>query len=175
MPRNIEIKARVAAIDAIRPAVAALATRGPADILQDDSFFHCAHGRLKLRVFEDGSGELIAYDRPDAAGPKTSTYVRSPVADPVSVRDALTASCGLLGRVKKHRVLYLVGRTRVHLDQVEGLGTFLELEVVLADEEDAAVGVAEAEALMQRLGVATEALVQGAYLDLLASGPSTSR
>jgi adenylate cyclase class IV len=60
MARNIEIKARIASVAALEPAVAALADAGPTPIAQDDTFFHCAHGRLKLRVFADGSGELIA-------------------------------------------------------------------------------------------------------------------
>ena len=89
MPRNIEIKARVESIAAIEPPVAALATHGPQDLRQDDSFFRCAQGRLKLRTFADGSGELIAYQRADGAGPKTSTYVRTPAADPAGLRDAL--------------------------------------------------------------------------------------
>ncbi|MCY1368330.1 hypothetical protein D9M69_553040 [compost metagenome] len=60
-----------------------------------------------------------------------------------------------------------MGRTRVHLDRVEGLGEFLELEVVLQEGEPADAGVAEAHALMARLGVAESQLVQGAYVDLL--------
>jgi adenylate cyclase len=172
MPRNIEIKARVESIAAIEPLAAALATQGPQDLRQDDSFFRCAQGRLKLRTFADGSGELIAYQRADEAGPKTSTYVRTPAADSAGLRDALAAACGLAGRVRKHRRLYLAGRTRIHLDEVEGLGAFLELEVVLADDEPVEAGMAEALALMARLGVDSTALVEGAYLDLLASGPS---
>lgn len=168
MPRNIEIKARLDNIAAVEPLVAALATAGPTLIVQDDSFFTCAQGRLKLRRFADGSAELIAYQRPDQAGPKTSTYVRTPVADPASMAEALAAACGRLGRVQKHRTLYLAGRTRVHLDEVQGLGPFLELEVVLADGEPEAAGVAEAEAWMARLGLARSALVEPAYLDLLA-------
>ncbi|MCY1506240.1 putative adenylyl cyclase CyaB [compost metagenome] len=69
--------------------------------------------------------------------------------------------------MRKQRRLFLVGRTRVHLDRVEGLGEFLELEVVLQDGEPAEAGVAEAHALMARLGVAEDQLVQGAYVDLL--------
>lgn len=172
MPRNIEIKARIESIAAIEPLAAALATSGPQDLRQDDCFFRCAQGRLKLRTFADGSGELIAYQRADDAGPKTSTYVRTPAADPSGLRDALTAACGLTGRVRKHRRLYLAGRTRIHLDEVEGLGAFLELEVVLAEHETPDAGVSEARALMARLGVDSADLVEGAYLDLLASGPS---
>lgn len=171
MPRNIEIKARVDRPQALAAAVAALATEGPVRLQQDDSFFRCQRGRLKLRVFDDGQAELIAYDRPDEGGPRTSTYVRTPVADPASLRDALGAACGLAGRVRKRRTLYLIGRTRVHLDEVDGLGDFVELEVVLGDDEAAAIGVEEARALMQRLGIVEDALVEGAYLDLLGAGP----
>jgi predicted adenylyl cyclase CyaB len=167
MPRNIEIKARVDDLAAVESAVAALASQGSTLLHQDDSFFHCRQGRLKLRVFDDGSAELIAYERPDAPGPKASTYVRVPVPEPDALRDALATSCGLIGRVRKRRIVYLVGRTRVHLDCVDGLGDFLELEVVLSDDEPAEDGVAEARVLMARLGLSPDALVAGAYLDLL--------
>jgi predicted adenylyl cyclase CyaB len=69
--------------------------------------------------------------------------------------------------VRKQRRLFIVGRTRVHLDRVEGLGEFLELEVVLEEGEPAEAGMAEAHALMARLGIGTDQLVQGAYVDLL--------
>jgi len=167
MARNIEIKARIASVEALAPRVAALAQQGPIPILQDDTFFRCANGRLKLRSFSDTDGELIFYRRADQAGPKESFYVRSPTADPASLREALTLAHGQAGRVRKHRTLYLVGRTRVHLDRVEGLGDFLELEVVLAHDEPAQAGVAEAHALMARLDVSPQQLVEGAYVDLL--------
>ncbi len=70
--------------------------------------------------------------------------------------------------MRKQRLLYITGRTRIHLDRVEGLGEFLELEVVLRDGETVEAGMQEARSLMQALGVAPEHLVSGAYLDLLA-------
>lgn len=170
MARNVEIKARVPDLAAIEARARPLATAPVADLAQDDSFFRCARGRLKLRQFADGSAELIAYERADEAGPKTSTYHRAPVADPDSLRVALAEACGLAGRVRKQRRLVLAGRTRIHLDRVEGLGDFVELEVVLRDGEPACDGIDEAEALMTRLGIRPEWLVQGAYLDLLAPG-----
>jgi predicted adenylyl cyclase CyaB len=170
--RNVEIKARIESVQALLPRAQAIAGSPAQTIRQDDTFFACAHGRLKLRDFGDGHGELIQYQRADAAGPKTSTYVRSPTASPATLRDALARGLGQIGRVRKQRLLLLAGRTRIHLDRVEGLGDFLELEVVLADGEDEAAGLAEAHALMQRLGIAPAQLVRGAYLDLLAgSGP----
>lgn len=178
MARNVEIKARFpddAEADRVGRRACELATAPVESLQQDDSFFRCAQGRLKLRVFADGQGELIAYARADTAGPKTSTYCRTPAADPDGLRAALAASCGLIGRVCKQRRVVLVGRTRIHLDTVEGLGRFLELEVVLRDDEPACDGVDEAEALMTRLGVAPGWLVEGAYLDLLASGTGNAR
>lgn len=167
MARNIEIKARIASVAVLLPRVAALADRGPVAIEQDDTFFRCANGRLKLRALSERDGELIFYRRDDAPGPKASFYLRSPTAEPDALRETLAAAWGVAGRVRKHRTLFMVGRTRVHLDAVEGLGDFLELEVVLDDAEDPAAGVLEAQALMARLGVEPAQLVARAYVDLL--------
>jgi predicted adenylyl cyclase CyaB len=165
----VEIKARVADLAALTKRTAALADAGPKELVQDDAFFACPNGRLKLRAVEGAGAELIFYRRADAAGPKESFYTRVPVPDPDALRETLTLACGALGRVRKRRTLFLVGRTRVHLDRVDGLGDFLELEVVLTDGESVADGAAEARDLMARLGVAPSALVEGAYLDLLAA------
>ena len=175
MARNIEIKARVPSLDALHQRVRALADRGPELIAQDDTFFACASGRLKLRVFAPGHAELIAYTRPDASGPKASDYLITPVADPESLRATLSRALGGCGRVVKQRTLFLVGRTRVHLDRVDGLGEFLELEVVLTEGEDELHGVAEAHALLQQLQVDASQLVAGAYVDLLAARRSDTR
>ncbi|MFO6418624.1 class IV adenylate cyclase [Hylemonella sp. W303a] len=168
MARNIEIKARMDDRAQVLARLSPLATSGPTDIAQDDTFFRCASGRLKLRDFGDGTGELIHYHRADEAGPKTSSYVRSPTAQPDTLRQALTLAHGQIGRVQKQRTLYLIGRTRVHLDQVLDLGDFVELEVVLRDDEAPESGVEEAERIMAALGIAATSLVQGAYLDLLS-------
>ena len=167
MARNIEIKARIESVDSLRPKVAVLATEGPFEIAQDDTFFRCEAGRLKLRDLLDGSGELIFYRRIDRAGPEESFYVRSLTSTPEALRESLLLAYGRAGRVVKHRRLYLVGRTRVHLDRVQGLGHFLELEVVLADGEPASVGELEAQTLMAALGIAPHQLIEGAYVDLL--------
>jgi predicted adenylyl cyclase CyaB len=80
----------------------------------------------------------------------------------------LALAYGEIGRVKKRRTLFLVGRTRVHLDVVEGLGEFVELEVVLRDGESAEDGVREAKLLMSALGIYASQLIDRAYVDLLA-------
>ena len=169
MPRNIEIKARIASVEAIEPRAAALADQGPIAISQDDTFFHCKSGRLKLRVFGATDGELIFYRRADQPGPKESFYERASTASPANLREVLSLAYGQSGRVVKQRTLYLVGRTRVHLDRVEGLGHFLELEVVLEDDEPPEAGMREAHLLMSRLGIEPSDLIETAYVDLLAN------
>lgn len=168
MARNVEIKARVADLDAVEARARAIATQGPEEIFQDDTFFACDRGRLKLRDFGDGTGQLIHYARADEAGPKLSDYAIAETDDPAALRDTLARAFDVRGGVVKRRLLYLVDRTRVHLDVVEGLGTFVELEVVLRDEESVEEGMAVARKLLGQLGIADGELLTGAYLDLLA-------
>ena len=167
MARNIEIKAEAPDPSGLEARVREVASHGPTVIEQDDTFFNCPGGRLKLRQFSPESGELIFYVRDDVSGPKTSHYVRSPTTAPDTLREALQQAYGIFGRVRKRRKLYLIGRTRVHLDNVDGLGQYVELEVVLEDGESLDAGIAEANSLMKTLGIAPECLVEGAYLDLL--------
>jgi len=174
MARNIEIKAHIESIEGLRPKAAAIADDGPIEIIQDDTFFKCESGRLKLRAFSNEEGELIYYRRSNQQGPKESFYLRSPTSTPDSLRESLTQAYGEAGRVEKHRTLFLVGRTRIHLDNVKGLGHFLELEVVLNDGELAQTGIREAQSLMARLGIESSQLVEGAYVDLLAKQGQTN-
>jgi predicted adenylyl cyclase CyaB len=175
MARNVEIKASVSDLTPITAALAALAPGAPTRLLQVDTFFRCTRGRCKLRRFSAVAGELIHYERPDDPGPKASSYLLVPTTEPDRLRDLLAAAYGEIGIVRKHRTVWLVGRTRVHLDEVEGLGTFVELEVVLDDAEPAEQGVAEAHRLMAALGIGREQLVAGAYIDLLQAGAASAR
>jgi predicted adenylyl cyclase CyaB len=93
--------------------------------------------------------------------------VRAPVAEPAALRDALARACGQRGRVIKQRTLYLIGATRVHLDVVEGLGHFMELEVVLREDQTLADGEAIAQQLLNTLGIQADQLLSQAYIDLL--------
>jgi predicted adenylyl cyclase CyaB len=175
MPANIEIKARVSDPATLLAKARALTDVEPEIILQTDTFFQAETGRLKVREFADGTGELISYHRPDAEGPKTSSYAISRTADAGVLRDVLAAVLPVRGVVRKKRLLLLAGRTRIHLDEVEGLGSFMELEVVLAEGDDQDGGEREAADLMERLGVTSGNLVSGAYIDLLERKTDPSR
>jgi adenylate cyclase class IV len=168
MKRNVEIKAKVANFAAVRQIVEGLADSGPMELEQEDTFFVCPRGRLKLRQFAGcPQAELIYYERPESSGPRESRYIVHPTADPEGLREVLSAALDVRGVVRKRRTVYLIGQTRVHLDQVEGLGEFVELEVALRPEQKASDGVTIAHELMAKLGISPNQLIDRAYIDLL--------
>lgn len=169
MPSNIEIKARVRNFDEIKIRAAALSDTPMEVIPQEDIFFNTSQGRLKLRVLPGEKGQLIYYTRPNQEGPKRSDYHIAHTADPASLKRVLELAYGIRGIVRKTRYLYLVGQTRIHVDDVEGLGQFMELEVVMQEGQTDSEGQAIAEGLMTSLGVAKSDLLEGAYMDLLDS------
>jgi predicted adenylyl cyclase CyaB len=168
MARNIEIKAQVSDLGALRVRVQRLTSSKPAQLLQRDTFYRVPTGRLKLREIDPSSAELIYYERPDQLGPKTSVYTRTPVEDPSSMHELLERLFEQTAVVAKRREVFWVGQTRVHLDTVEGLGSFVELEVVLVEEQTNAQGKAVAAELMAQLEIEQDQLIAGAYVDLLA-------
>ena len=167
MPTNVEIKARVADLAALRRDVETVADRGPDELCQTDTFFGCAAGRLKLREVPGGPAELIYYQRADDAGPRESVYFMATVPDPEAMKRLLGAANGVLGVVRKRRSLYMAGQTRIHLDQVEGLGDFVELEVVLREGQTIDEGVIIANNLMSALDIDPSRLLDRSYFDLL--------
>ena len=173
MPSNIEIKARVRDFDEIRQRAEILSDTLLQVILQEDIFFNTEHGRLKLRVLAPDRAQLIYYLRSDQEGPKRSDYHIFETQDPENLKLVLDLAYGIRGVVKKTRYLYLVGPTRVHLDDVEGLGQFIELEIVMQEGQSDAEGQAIAESLMTSLGVERGDLLEGAYMDLLESSTNS--
>ena len=167
MPSNVEIKARVADLPKVASLVATMTDTPPKTFQQRDTFFRCSTGRLKLRELATGGGELIFYDRANVTGAKQSDYEITPIADAGTLKSVLRQALGETVVVEKTRVLYLIDQTRVHLDTVAGLGTFLELEVVLRPEQSSAEGHKIAVDLMRRLGIRESDSVATAYADML--------
>ncbi|KAI5703007.1 hypothetical protein M8J75_006659 [Diaphorina citri] len=124
-----------------------------------------------LRNFtHDQNSELIYYSRPNQDGPKLSSYSKVNFPDTVDVKaldEVLSKACGRIGVVKKIRHLYLFGQTRIHVDRVQLLGDFMELEVCLESEQKLEEGEKIAQQLMEKLGVHKDDLVSCAYMDLL--------
>jgi predicted adenylyl cyclase CyaB len=165
--RNLEIKARISDRGAARRLIQQIATQRVGQQKQVDTYFHCRHGRLKLREITGQAAQLIWYDRPDTADPKLSRYHLTEVTDAETVKAALAAALGVRCAVKKRREVFLYRYVRIHLDQVEGLGDFIELEAVL--EADANMDDAErvVKDLMDHLQVDRAHLLPASYGELL--------
>ncbi|KAM4615494.1 uncharacterized protein ACJ7VT_010590 isoform 2-T4 [Polymixia lowei] len=172
MPSNVEIKARLNNVTQFAEKASQLSQSEGTVIRQKDTFFNSSQGRLKLRDFMDGTGQLIFYKRSDTNGPKLSSYSISPTQDPQGLRTVLSDALGVKGEVRKERRLFLIGQTRVHLDTVEGLGQYMELEVVMRPDQSIEEGQQVARGLMEQLCVSEASLVTGAYMDLLLQGPT---
>jgi homotetrameric cytidine deaminase len=132
---------------------------------QRDTYFRARSGRLKLREEEPGGATLIQYDRPDAAEARESRYRLSPVPDPDELRASLDAALGTLVVVAKERHLLLWDGVRIHLDTVEGLGSFVELEGVAASESDLAGEHEKVAHLRAALGI--QEVLSDSYSDRL--------
>ncbi|XP_060531257.1 adenylate cyclase CyaB [Cylas formicarius] len=166
--RNIEIKAKVGDMVRLIEKAKKLAGSEGTLIKQHDTFYNAPNGRLKLRRMEQGA-EIIYYHRPDVEGPKLSSYEKSAVASEnvESLHRVLDKALGSKVHVKKTRYLYIVGQTRVHIDHVEGLGDFMELECMLNDDQSLDDGQKIVQNIMNSLGIAESDLLSGAYADML--------
>ncbi len=167
MPSNIEIKARVSDLSGLRRKVRELATEPYKTFFQEDIFFTTRTGRFKLRILSENSGELIYYERSDSNEPRLSRYEIYKTSRPLELRQLLTSALGETITVRKNREVYLVEQTRIHIDEVENLGTFVELEVVLRHGQDPEEGRFIAKQLMNELGIDESHLIPHAYADLL--------
>src|SRR4051812_20482605 len=167
--RNVELKARDPDPERSLARCRALGAEDRGELRQRDTYFAAARARLKLREQEPGGAELIAYERPDAARVRESRYRIVPVTDPAALREALDAALGTVVVVDKRRRLFLWEGVRIHLDRVDGLGDFVELEGVAADGSDLAREGELVERLRAVLDIAPEAIEATGYADLLAA------
>lgn len=167
LARNVELKARLSNLSAAREIAQRLATEHLGVQHQVDTYFHCPHGRLKLREIEDLKAQLVWYSRPDEAGAKGSDYLLVDVPDPAPLKQALAGALGVLVAVDKRREIFLVHNVRIHLDEVSQLGTFLEFEAVLNSSIDDAAGRAQVARLQAEFGIAPVDVLAASYSDLL--------
>lgn len=174
MPTNLEIKVKVPSLAPFRRRLVALPhCRRMTVLRQRDHYFRARQGYLKLRIVSDGASELIFYERSRRHGARQSRYARWPVADPRALIRLLTNALGLDAVVGKTREVFLIENARIHLDRVAGLGTFIEIEVIVQQ------GIAQARTLMDELlrtlHLSRGASVGASYADLLMDRPDTKR
>jgi adenylate cyclase, class 2 len=164
---NIEIKARCSDLASMARAVAASGALLKWTVRQVDTYFNVPKGRLKLRRTDGASQELIFYQRPDQDSPKLSTYYLEAIASEEKIDVILAAALGVKATVYKRRQLWRLDNIRIHLDEVEGLGSFVELEVEVTPGRDAASCRAQAGALLDALAIGPADLLPGSYSDLV--------
>ena len=173
MGANIEVKARTRDWTQQLAEAGRLAGTEGALIEQVDTFFKAPAGYLKLRQLGRDRGELIYYERPGQPGPKLSEYSITPTDSPSALCETLARAFGICGEVRKRRWVFLSdkwgGHTRIHLDEVKGLGQFIELEVVLTPGQAPEEGEQIAGHFRAALDIRDDDLIDCAYVDLLAA------
>jgi len=163
--RNIELKAFDPDPERSLAVVLGLGARDRGVIRQRDTYFRVNSGRLKLREEEPGGATLVQYDRVDADEARESRYRLIPVDDPGELCRALEASLGVLAIVEKERHLLLWQNVRIHLDRVDGLGDFLELEGVATADSDLAEELDRVARLTEALDLVPERMLRNSYSD----------
>ena len=171
--RNLELKSRCADLAAAARAAEALGATWEWTKSQTDTYFHVPHGRLKLREQDGRPAELIGYERPDRPDARVSEYTVVPVPDGDLLTLALVRTLGVRVVVAKRRTLYLWHNVRIHLDDVERLGTFVEFEAVLTSPEDEAESPNRIARLAEALNLRAGDHIAGSYSDLLARGSAS--
>jgi predicted adenylyl cyclase CyaB len=166
--RNIEIKVRLRDRPRVEAALVALGARDAGIETQHDIFYRVTAGRLKLRQSSRDGATLIQYDRADTAAVRDSNYRLVTITNPEALCAALDSSLGRCGEVRKNRPLWWIDNVRVHLDDVERLGSFLEVEAIVDAAHPEAACRAHVEALLDRFGIAARDRAAVAYVDLLA-------
>jgi len=164
---NIEIKARTTEPDKIREILKS----NSADFIgvdrQVDTYFNVASGRLKLR---EGNidNHLIYYERENTMGPKKSSVMLYKNNPDSNLKELLTKALGVLVVVDKHREIYFIGNVKFHLDNVVGLGTFVEIEAI---DKEGTIGneklLEQCNYYLNLLLVSKEDLLATSYSDLL--------
>jgi predicted adenylyl cyclase CyaB len=167
MKSNIEIKAKIIDLGEIKKSIEQLCSPDPSVLNQRDIYYDAKNGRLKLRIFSVNEGELIYYERENIAGPKRSDYSIYKTTDPVKLNETLSSSLQVIGVVEKRRTVYVTGQTRIHLDEVNNLGNFIELEVVLKADQNSKDGISIAKKIIEILGISKKDLIKGSYIDLI--------
>jgi adenylate cyclase class IV len=173
--RNLEFKARTTDLKATMSEVRQKGAELWGDLRQTDTYFRVPRGRLKLRETPTFPAELIYYERDEEAAGRPSNYIVSRCGEGAALREVLSAALDTWVVVRKRRTLLLLDTIRVHLDNVDALGSFVEIEVPV--DESTTLRAIEAEAaarqrldvLIEALGLTWEHCIRASYADLIAA------
>jgi predicted adenylyl cyclase CyaB len=164
MPTNLEIKARAASLHAADEVARRIGARYEYEMEQVDTYFDARSGRLKLREVDGTRFELIGYMRGEETERRVSDFDVHPLSAADPLKSILSEVLGVRGVIKKRRKLYLYRATRIHMDDVAGLGAFIEFETeVRGSREDARE---ELDSLIRIFGIQEGDFLKVSYIDL---------
>lgn len=172
--RNLEAKFRIDDLERARAAALAIGFEPRGILEQRDTFFVVASGKLKLRE-EGDRAWLIGYGRVDAGGLDVSNYDIVEVGDAGAMRGLLGRALGVLAEVPKRRIFLMRRNVRLHLDSIDELGTFGEIEAVVDPGSDPETYRVEAEEILGALGIDFRNLIHCSYFELMASAGKAKR
>jgi adenylate cyclase, class 2 len=167
--RNLEAKFRIVDVRQARARAEAIGFALRATMVQRDTFLAVAQGKLKLREEAEGAA-LIHYRRVHEGALEVSDYQIVPVADPAPLHAMLSGALGVLAQIRKVRMLLMRRNVRLHLDRVEGLGAFGEIEAVVATDETPEIYRAEVDGIMEALEIRPDNLISESYFELMKRG-----
>jgi len=164
--QNLEAKFRLSDLDRARRQAESIDYQFKATVRQRDTFFRVNEGKLKLREEESGAW-LIYYGREDSRHLKLSSYEIVPIAEPEETREIMTRALGTIATVRKTRILMVRDHIRLHLDRVDGLGEFGEIEAVLGEHGDPEASRPAVDELLSALDVNRDNLIAESYFEML--------
>lgn len=164
---NLELKASVGDLGEARERVRIAGARLQGTEHQVDRYFRARGGHIKLRESSLDGAHLVVYLRPKGDTVREARFHRLPVSDPEGLAGALEALLGAGGRVEKAREVWWWQDVRIHLDRVDGLGSFIEFEARLDRIGDRAEADRRIACLRERLGIEREDVVNGSYGEMI--------
>jgi len=167
MKKNFEIKVKLQDPNKIR-ALVRLLCKGKKVFkekqIQEDIYYRVQKGRLKLRIINGNTGNLIYYFRNNENSKRVSNYTISETNTPKELNSILSSLYGVLIKAKKTREITRMDNTRIHIDKVIGLGNYLEIEVIFDSIKKAKITM---DGMIKLLDLKEEKFIKVSYLDLL--------
>lgn len=170
---NVEIKASCSNPEFIRNYLFTKNAKFIGTDRQIDTYFNVTNGRLKLRegVIENN---LIFYERNNQPGPKSSFFNLIKISDPNGLKEVLKNSIGIKMIVTKKREIYYIGNIKFHIDEVDELGSFVEIEAgnILVDLTELEL-TEQCNFYLKEFGIKTKDLIAESYSDMLIKKQQT--
>jgi len=164
--RNLELKSKYHNTVRLRNLARVIGAEYQKTMRQTDTYFAVPKGRLKLRETDGETSQLIYYEREDRSASKYSNYFICEISNPAGFKEVMIAALGLKVEIIKVRELWTFRNTRIHIDEVNGLGRFVELETVI-DKQTDEEAQKEHRFIKEKLEIGDTELIACSYGDMI--------